>query len=54
MGDETSINFGFFDLDPEDRAYWYERALEETGQAFFDLPPEERGRYYERAAGYYE
>ncbi len=42
-------NHGFFDLDPEDRAYWYDVAREETGEDFFDLDPEIRGRYYERA-----
>jgi len=40
----------FHDLPAEERAYWYERAEEETGQSFYDLPPEERGAWYDRAA----
>ena len=44
-------NRGFFDLDPEERVYWYDKAREETGQDFFDLSPEERGEYYDRATG---
>lgn len=42
-------NRGFFDLPPEERAAWYDKAREETGQDFFDLDPEERGRYYDKA-----
>lgn len=39
----------FYDLDPETRGYWYDRAEQETGQDFHDLPPEERSHWYERA-----
>ena len=46
-----TTNRGFFDLPPEERAYWYDKAREETGQDFHDLDPEERGRYYDRATG---
>jgi hypothetical protein len=50
MRDEDyTTNRNFHDLDPEERAYWYEKAREDTGQNFFDLDPEERGRYYDRA-----
>jgi phage gp46-like protein len=45
------MNDGFWDLDPEERGYWYDRAEEETGSSFWDLSPEERADYYERAAG---
>lgn len=43
------MNGGFWDLDPEERGYWYDKAEEETGSSFWDLSPEERGSYYERA-----
>lgn len=39
----------FHDLPAEERAYWYDRAEEETGQDFHDLPVEERSYWYERA-----
>lgn len=39
----------FHDLPVEERAYWYDRAEEETGQDFHDLPVEERSYWYERA-----
>jgi hypothetical protein len=39
----------FYDLPPEERGYWYDRAERETGQSFHDLPAEERGDWYERA-----
>lgn len=39
----------FYDLPPEERGYWYDRAEQESGQSFHDLPPEERGYWYERA-----
>jgi hypothetical protein len=39
----------FYDLDPEERAYWTSKAEEETGQEFYDLSPEERGYWYDRA-----
>jgi hypothetical protein len=39
----------FYDLEPEVRGYWYDRAQEETGQDFHDLPAEERSYWYERA-----
>ena len=54
MRDDDSYNTtnrGFFDLSPEERAYWYDKAREETGQDFHDLDPEERGRYYDKATG---
>jgi len=47
----SSISADFYDLPPEERAYWYEKAEKESGQAFDDLTPEERARYYERALG---
>jgi hypothetical protein len=43
----------FFDLAPEERAAWYEKAREETGvENFFDLTPEERAEYYDRATAF--
>lgn len=27
----------FFDLDPEERGYWYDRVEHETGQSLYDL-----------------
>ncbi len=39
----------FYDLDPQERAAWYDKAEHDTGMDFHDLPPDERGRYYERA-----
>jgi hypothetical protein len=44
------VNGGFWDLDPEERGYWYDKAEAETGQNFWDLPAEERGYYYDRAS----
>lgn len=48
---DNTTNRGFFDLSPEERAYWYDKAREETGQDFHDLDPETRGGYYDRATG---
>lgn len=45
------INYGFWDLDPEERAQWTERAEEETGMKFHDIPAGERGRWYAKATG---
>lgn len=39
----------FYDLDPSERAAWYDKAERDHGCDFFDLPPDERASYYERA-----
>ena len=50
MKNNNTNNNGFFDLPPEQRGYWYDKAREENGvDSFYDLTPEERGRYYDRA-----
>lgn len=43
-----TINNGFWDREPKDRAERMDRACEKAGVSdFFDLTPEERGRCYD-------
>lgn len=52
MNRQNTVNNGFWDLDPEDRANAMESACERGDvDNFFDLSPEERGQAYERATG---
>ena len=49
----TSMNNGFWDLEPDERGARQEAAMERGGvQNFFDLPPAERSRCYDGNFGH--
>lgn len=45
----NTVNNGFWDRDPKDRAAAMQRACDRAGtESFWDLSPEERAQAYER------
>lgn len=52
MNQPNTVNNGFWDLHPEDRASAMEAACQRgDSDNFFDLSPEERAEAYDRATG---